>query len=1067
MERHYTNYAFISYKREDERWAKWIQRKLENYRLPSIIRKQHIQLPQYIRPVFRDSTDLSGGILADRLNEELMRSKFLIVVCSPQATQSEWINKEVQSFIDDGRLGNIIPFIVDGEPHSSDPMRECFPKSLLDVPVEQELLGINVGEVGKNRAFVRLVAMMLGVQFDLLWQRHKRRAAVRRTWIIVACLLLCAACIAAFDFFRTKTEYYADYVVCRGMPVGVLPLKKNEVGRYYSYYRFESSQRKLNRVVHCNFTGKIIDHSNTAMTDRYAIQEIGYENGVFNSVTMRNALNIPVYKEVYNPPYYDKVDLKNIYTGDASNFQGSYTSISSLQQEKEKYFNLAELMSMGKAKIGRYVIEYDDEGYAIRKLFKRYNGDNSHVGKDNNGVCGFSYVRDELHRVTELYYLDENGDVAADRNGVVGRKYGYDDNGIICSENFIGDDDGLVLNELHYAHSEIKADPARRLIDEYHYGIDGTPCLNRYGYHHAQIKFSADSLVVTFFGVSDKAALYWDPVMGVGGYHMIAHLLDKEGCVKSTQYFGVDSVPVFVQPGYNKVVYVNGKDGLPVRTIAYDTKGRKVNLSTYVCEIESKYADGKIAEMIYYDNRGKRVNSIFGYSRMVSSYENGKLVDRKYYDYSDVPAVSAEILGTHELQIEYDDGGNAVMVSMLSANGDLAMCSNGFARARMKYDESGNCVQYVLYDTDDEPVAGVNGVAMARNIYNEEGLLVRQSLYGADGVPAISSMGYSIEEFGYDRYGMVVERRTYDADGNPVVNNYGWAKMKMEYKNNRLVAEATYDADGNPSIDKTAGCYKARYEYDSRGYAIATTLWDVADRPMQSVTTGFWKVEQKHNFRGQLEEECYYGIDGNLKNNSYGVARSVNKYSDQGFIVEQRYYDKDGNLAVNKYPGVGFAYSVMQYNERGQLLSFCVYGVDGEPVNNGSGIHKMSWVYGEDGALLMLAYYDKDGKLCNGAMGPVYCAMQKSVFNDYGDLIYIVSYDADREVLSEQYSRFDDNGNSVGYFRRYSGLLYEMDLKGNMKCYYPLSLDDSTERMVDSINHMLDSIGAAALTMYE
>ena len=124
MERHYTNYAFISYKREDERWAKWIQRKLENYRLPSIIRKQHIQLPQYIRPVFRDSTDLSGGILADRLNEELMRSKFLIVVCSPQATQSEWINKEVHSFIDDGRLGNIIPFIVDGEPHSTDPMRE-------------------------------------------------------------------------------------------------------------------------------------------------------------------------------------------------------------------------------------------------------------------------------------------------------------------------------------------------------------------------------------------------------------------------------------------------------------------------------------------------------------------------------------------------------------------------------------------------------------------------------------------------------------------------------------------------------------------------------------------------------------------------------------------------------------------------------------------------------------------------------------------------------------------------------------------------------------------------------
>ena len=30
----YTYYAFISYQRKDEKWAKWLQRKLENYKLP-------------------------------------------------------------------------------------------------------------------------------------------------------------------------------------------------------------------------------------------------------------------------------------------------------------------------------------------------------------------------------------------------------------------------------------------------------------------------------------------------------------------------------------------------------------------------------------------------------------------------------------------------------------------------------------------------------------------------------------------------------------------------------------------------------------------------------------------------------------------------------------------------------------------------------------------------------------------------------------------------------------------------------------------------------------------------
>ena len=34
MESNFEYYAFISYKREDEKWAKWLQNKLEGYRLP-------------------------------------------------------------------------------------------------------------------------------------------------------------------------------------------------------------------------------------------------------------------------------------------------------------------------------------------------------------------------------------------------------------------------------------------------------------------------------------------------------------------------------------------------------------------------------------------------------------------------------------------------------------------------------------------------------------------------------------------------------------------------------------------------------------------------------------------------------------------------------------------------------------------------------------------------------------------------------------------------------------------------------------------------------------------------
>lgn len=47
IQKKYTNIAFISYKREDEAWAKWLQKKLEHYKLPTEIRKK-IQIWSFV-----------------------------------------------------------------------------------------------------------------------------------------------------------------------------------------------------------------------------------------------------------------------------------------------------------------------------------------------------------------------------------------------------------------------------------------------------------------------------------------------------------------------------------------------------------------------------------------------------------------------------------------------------------------------------------------------------------------------------------------------------------------------------------------------------------------------------------------------------------------------------------------------------------------------------------------------------------------------------------------------------------------------------------------------------------
>lgn len=189
------NYAFISYSHHDMKAAKWLHKKLESYRLPAEIHNE-FEDSRFLRPVFRDQEDLNAGVLGQELRKHLESSKFLVVICSPRSAKSEWVNNEVKTFIEWGRLEYIIPLIVDGTPNSGDE-QECFPQALRDYAAahpDSELLGVSLPEVGKEKAFVRVVSRMLGVSFDELWRRHERERRRRMlAWLLgtpVAAFLL-------------------------------------------------------------------------------------------------------------------------------------------------------------------------------------------------------------------------------------------------------------------------------------------------------------------------------------------------------------------------------------------------------------------------------------------------------------------------------------------------------------------------------------------------------------------------------------------------------------------------------------------------------------------------------------------------------------------------------------------------------------------------------------------------------------------------------------------------------------------------------------------------------------
>ena len=236
MEQQYTYYAFVSYRSSDEKWAKWLQEKIEAYRLPTTIQHENADLPKSrLRPCFRYHTDIQPNELKTELRNKLEQSKYLLVICTPRSAQSPWVGAEIDTFVALGRRDRIIPIIVDGRPYSGDPATECYNPSLLkhfphsdDIDEDREILGVNIHEEGSGSAFIKreravmqVVSRMLGVSFDRIWQRQKRRLIRRAIFSALGTILVIAALLLVWLFnqpFNSRVSLYEATPAVEALP---------------------------------------------------------------------------------------------------------------------------------------------------------------------------------------------------------------------------------------------------------------------------------------------------------------------------------------------------------------------------------------------------------------------------------------------------------------------------------------------------------------------------------------------------------------------------------------------------------------------------------------------------------------------------------------------------------------------------------------------------------------------------------------------------------------------------------------------------------------------------------
>lgn len=237
--------AFLSYSHADEKWARWLLRKLEAYRVPAkLVDTPGLDgpVPDRLGKFFRDRDELpSSGDLSSTILRALERSDALIVICSPDSAQSRWVNAEIDSFRENGRLQQIFSFVVAGDPASREPGKACFPPSLIrpehEGMPEPEPLAADARKIGdgRERAFLKLVAGLLGVGFDSLAQRQAQRRQKRMVAITalslagmtLAIMLAVSAYIARNDAQRRQGQ--AEDIL--GFMVGDLRENLETVGR--------------------------------------------------------------------------------------------------------------------------------------------------------------------------------------------------------------------------------------------------------------------------------------------------------------------------------------------------------------------------------------------------------------------------------------------------------------------------------------------------------------------------------------------------------------------------------------------------------------------------------------------------------------------------------------------------------------------------------------------------------------------------------------------------------------------------------------------------------------------
>lgn len=1047
----YTYYAFISYTKKDEYWAKWLQWNLEHYKIPTKIRKERNELPKKVKPVFWYKNDLAGAHLSGSIKKELARSKHMIVVCSPASANAEWVNDEVKIYKEElGRGNNIIPFVVKGKINAEHLEQECLPVLLRNLSHEEQLRCIDVHEYGKNKALVNIVSTLFDIRFGVLWDRFKHEQQRLIAIYSTIAILCCAILFGVWDYFlHTKYEYFVDYADCNGIPTGIIQIDNDEAEEHYRLYRFEYCRRTLQRVVYVDSNGNPQNHTNTELADRPSIQILSYNNGELTAIDCKNETGKTLYIMHLSKDKF-AADLKDEDENQAANFIFSSTSVDQgnhlLQQS-----TFLDRMLKSPSKIARYIYERDDYGYIKRKMFGRHNGDNDDISIDANGISGFEYERDSFHRIIKIKFLDNHYAYKANNMGIAGKRYRYDQYGNLTVAEYVDKNGNLKYNEHHWAKVVDVYDRNGYCIEERVYGADGKPCISALGYHKQTIRQTENQETISLFDLCGNPT-YQLPLGDIpGGFSKSTIIRNKDGRIKEIHFMDSEGNLCYNQHHvaiqkfeYNDMGFVIG-----IRNYGIDKRPCS-NINGYFYEHHTYNQQGYLTTLSVYNVNELPTQNNFGFHRFRMKYDDtGRRMTEVHADDSNGLPVYCQLFnGAAWIKLGYHGSSKwPSEIAFYTHNNKPAELPNLGAKITCKRDTYGQIIEYKYYNADYELSSNEKHCAIMKLSYNEMGMETDRSFYDKNNSP----IGLNTEVFHinrcYTETGQLEKICCYDTIQNLRENSEGWAMQKFCYSNGVIYSNAFYGE--NRECIEIMGVHKYTSEVDDCGYLLSQSAYNKDLQPTINLQTGAHKIINLYDDKRRVVGRDYYD---NISKEPFVKLRL--KLNQRGMQTEQ-FACNSNNKLVESPLNLGVAKIKSEYDSQDRITYLYATNKRGEKMNTSYGYAEAYFSYGSN--MQEGKFLDSSKKLVNNNSLSTPCAYSIMYSTDTGQQLYCkilrCSNDDNIEAIRDVYC-YDTQGlHVVKAIRCEKELVRVYDTSSNQTNNY-YSFDDE----YDEYNHIADSI---------